>query len=188
MISTNQFKNGKIIKMDGELYYIVKFQHIKPGKGGAFVRTKLKSLKRGTVIDRTFKPGDKFEEAYIDHKELQYLYRAGTSYHFMDTETFEQMDIGNDTLGECVNYIKDNSIVTAAVYGHKIIGIEPTLFVDLEVVDTEPGTRGNTAKAALKSAKLETGLVVQVPLFINQGDVLKIDTRTGEYVTRRSSK
>jgi len=186
MISTNQFKNGKIIKFDGELYYIVHFQHIKPGKGGAFVRTKLKSLKRGSVIDRTFKPGDKFEEAFIDHKELQYLYHDGSGYHFMDTETYEQMELDKDSLGDCVNYLKDNSTVTASIYGHKLIGVEPPLFVALEVVETEPGIRGSTARAALKPARLETGLTIQVPLFINQGDVLRVDTRTGKYVERSS--
>ena len=184
MISTKQFKSGKVIKVAGELYYIVHFQHIKPGKGGAFVRTKLKGLKSGSIIDKTFRPDETFEEAFIDQKKLQYLYRAGGNYHFMDTKTYEQIELGKDALGDCVNYLKDNSEVTASVYNNKVIGIEPPLFVTLTVTEAEPGIKGNTAKAATKPATLESGLIIQVPLFVNKGDAIKVDTRTGEYVER----
>jgi len=184
MISTNQFKNGRVIKFEGQLYYIVEFQHIKPGKGGAFVRTRLKSLKLGTVIDRTFRPGEKFEEAFIDQKELQYMYRAGHSYHFMDTKTYDQLDLDEKTLEDCAHYLKDNLIVTASIYENKIIGLQPPMFVELEVTETEPCIKGNTAKASLKPATLESGFTVQVPLFINRGDILKIDTRSGKYAGR----
>jgi len=184
MISTKQFKSGKVIKINGELYYIVKYQHIKPGKGGAFVRTKLKSLKSGSVVDRTFRPDETFEEAFIDQKKLQYLYRSGKSYHFMDTKTYEQMELDGGTLGDCANYLKDNSEVTASVYNNKILGIEPPLFVTLTVTETEPGIKGNTAKAATKPATLESGLIIQVPLFVNKGELIRVDTRTGKYVER----
>lgn len=184
MLSTNQFKNGKIIKVNGELYYIVNFQHIKPGKGGAFVRTKLKNLKLGTVIDKTYRAGEKFEEAFIDEKKLQYLYRSGNIYHFMDLASFEEIELNKEILGTCIEYLKENAEVIASVYNNKIIGIQPPIFVELEVVKTEPGIRGNTAKGGTKPATLVTGLNIQVPLFINNGDIIKIDTRTGEYVGR----
>jgi elongation factor P len=184
MISTKDFKNGKVIKINGGLYYIVRFQHIKPGKGGAFVRTKLKNLKSGAAIDKTFRPEEAFEEAFIDQKKLQYLYRAGDACHFMNTKTYEQIELSKDALGDCAKYLKDNIEVTATVYNNKIIGIEPPLFVTLTVTETEPGIKGNTAKAATKPATLETGLTVQVPLFVNKGELVKVDTRTGEYVER----
>jgi len=184
MISTRQFKNGKIIKIGTALYSIVSFQHIKPGKGGAFVRTKLKSLKLGTVIDKTFRPEEKFEEAFIDEKKFQFLYHTGDTYHFMDVASYEQIELDRDALGECANYLKDNSEVKASVYNGGIIGIQPPMFVELKVVSTEPGIRGDTAKAAAKPATLETGLIIQVPLFVNNGDVIKVDTRTGGYSGR----
>jgi elongation factor P len=184
VISTSQFKTGKVIKIDRALYYIVHFQHIKPGKGGAFVRTKLRNLKHGAVIDRTFRSGEKFDEAYIDEKKLQYLYHNGTTYHFMDLSHYDQMELGEDILGDCMDYVKENDEVTASLHEGKIIGIRPPLFVELKVMHTEPGIRGDTAKGGSKPATLETGLTLQVPLFINQGDILKVDTRSGGYVGR----
>jgi len=148
------------------------------------VRTKLKSLKLGTVIDKTFRPEEKFEEAFIDEKKFQFLYHTGDTYHFMDVTSYEQIELDRDALGECANYLKDNSDVKASVYNGRIIGIQPPMFVGLKVVNTEPGVRGDTAKAAAKPARLETGLIIQVPLFVNNGDVIKVDTRTGGYSGR----
>ena len=184
MITPKDFKNGLAIKMIGGLYTIINFQHIKPGKGGAFIRTKLKNLKLGTVIDKTFRETDAVEEVFLEQKKLQYLYRSGEGFHFMDNETFEQIAIDKAHLESAIPYLKEGESVTACLYNGDIISISVPIFVNLKVVHTEPGIRGNTAKGGFKSAELETGFSLQVPLFINTGDTLKIDTRTGKYVER----
>ena len=184
MISTNQFKNGISIKLDRGVYYIIGFQHVKPGKGGAFVRTKLKDLHSGAVIDRTFRAGQKFEEAYIERKKLQYLYQSGDHYCFMDQETFEQLMISEEHIREKKGFLKENAQVTGVFLESQIVDIEFGAAVTLRISETEPGARGDTVKAGTKTAKVETGLALKVPLFINTGDRVKIDTRTGQYLGR----
>lgn len=183
-ISTNQFKNGMAIEVDGTLYFIVEFQHVKPGKGGAFVRTKLKNVKSGAVVDKTFRAGEKFEQAHLDHRKMQYLYEDQGTYHFMDKETYEQLSFDRDQLGDVVLWIKDGIEVDVLMHQGQAIGIEPPNFVELEVAQTDPGVRGDTATGGTKPATLETGAVVQVPLFIEIGDRLKVDSRTNTYITR----
>ena len=184
MISPNELRNGLVIKLDGQLYTVIQFQHIKPGKGGAFVRTKLKNLEHGAVIDRTFREVEQIEEAFIDEKRLQYLYKADGSYHFMDTETFEQFHIDKETIGDNINYLKENFEVSVYMHDGKIVSVFLPSTVELKVTETEQGIRGDTAKGGSKPAVVETGLKISVPLFINTGDVIKIDTRTGKYVGR----
>lgn len=184
MISTNDFRTGLTIELEGEVYSVVDFQHVKPGKGSAFVRSKLKNLRTGALIERTFRAGEKVETAHIERREMQYLYSAGSSYTFMDTENFEQLTLNEDQLGENLKFLKENMLITVLLHEGSILGIELPNFVDLKVVETTPGIRGDTVSGATKPAKLETGAVVQVPLFIEEGDVVRIDTRTGEYLTR----
>lgn len=184
MISTSDFKNGLTIKVEGQLFQIVEFQHVKPGKGGAFVRTKLRRLDTGNVLERTFRAGDKVEDAFIEYKKLQFLYASGDEYHFIEQQTYEQFQLVADHLGEVIHYLKENMVVTASFYEGKLMNVEPPIFVELKVVEAEPGLKGDTAKSGTKSVKLETGYVIQAPLFIQTGDLLKIDTRTGEYVER----
>ncbi|HHY91738.1 MAG TPA: elongation factor P [Firmicutes bacterium] len=184
MISTNDFRTGLTVELEGDVYSVVDFQHVKPGKGSAFVRSKLKNVRTGAVIERTFRAGEKVETARIDRREMQYLYAAGTSYTFMDTESFEQLTLTEDQLGENLKYLKENMLITVLLHEGSIIGIEVPNFVDLKVVETTPGIRGDTVSGATKPAKLETGATVQVPLFIEEGDVIRIDTRTGQYLTR----
>jgi len=184
MITPKDFQNGKVIKMGNELYSIVHFQHIKPGKGGAFIRTKLKSVRRGTVIDKTFREIDTVEEIFVEQKSLQYLYREGDIFHFMDNKDYEQITVDKNHLAESVPYLKESVNVTAQLNDGEIISVTLPIFVDLKVVETEPGFKGNTAKNTYKAAKLETGASFQVPLFINTGEVIKIDTRSGKYVGR----
>ncbi len=184
MISTNQLKTSLTLLIDGSIYSVVEYVHVKPGKGSAFVRTKLRNLKTQNVIERTFKSGDKFEEAYIEQKKLQYLYRSGDTFHFMDEETYEQKEILKESLGVSCHYLKENAIVTVSYYDGNIINVIPSTFVELKVEYTEPGMKGDTAKSAYKAATLETGFTIQVPLFIETGDIIKVDTRTGEYVAR----
>lgn len=184
MISTSEFKNGLTIKLEGQLFQIIEFQHVKPGKGGAFVRTKLRSLTTGNVLEKTFRAGEKVEDAFIEYKKLQFLYSSGDEYHFMDQQTFEQVQLSAQQLGDVIHYLKENMIVTASSYEGKLISIEPPIFVELKVVEAEPGLKGDTAKSGTKSVKLETGYVIQVPLFVETGNIIKIDTRTGEYVER----
>jgi elongation factor P len=184
MISSNDFRTGLTIELNGELYTVVEFQHVKPGKGAAFVRTKLKNIRTGAVTENTFRAGEKVAKAHIDKKQMQYLYNDGTGYVFMDTETYEQLSIPEDKLGEDKKYIKENMTISVLMYGSEIIGVELPNFVELEVVETEPGIKGDTATGGSKSATLETGATVQVPLFIEQGDTVKVDTRTGEYIER----
>ncbi|MDW7651443.1 MAG: elongation factor P [Bacillota bacterium] len=184
MISTSDFKTGMTIVVDNEVCVIVDFQHVKPGKGAAFVRTKLKNVKTGSVTERTFRAGEKVDRAMMDKREMQYLYSDGDDYNFMDTETYEQMAISKEQLGNDIKYLKENMNINVLFYQEQIFGIELPYFVELEVTETEPGVKGDTASGGTKAATVETGLVVQVPFFINIGDVLRIDTRSGEYIER----
>ncbi len=184
MISTSEFKTGMTIEFDGDLFVIVEFQHVKPGKGAAFVRTKLKNIKTGGVTERTFRAGEKVDRAIMERKEMQYMYDSGDDLFFMDTETYEQITIDRERLGNDVKYLKENTNISVVFYREQIVGIELPFFVELAVVETEPGIKGDTASGGSKPAKVETGAVVQVPFFINVGDVLRIDTRSGEYMER----
>lgn len=187
MISAGEFRNGVTIEYEGEVYEILEFQHVKPGKGAAFVRTKIKNVKTGSVVERTFRPTEKMGRAHIERKDLQYLYNDGDFYYFMDNETFEQTQISASDVGNSLKFVKENENVKVLSHEGKIFGIEPPLFVELEVIETEPGFKGNTATGAVKPAVVETGVQVNVPLFISQGEVIKIDTRTGEYLGRANS-
>jgi translation elongation factor P len=184
MIVAGDFRNGVTFEMDGNIFQIIEFQHVKPGKGAAFVRTKFKNIKTGATVERSFNPSDKFENAVIERKEMQYLYKDGDLYYFMDTETYEQTPINASEIGDALKFVKENEIVKILTHKGNVFGIEPPIFVELEIVETEPGFKGDTATGATKPAKLETGATVKVPLFINQGDRIKIDTRTGEYMER----
>jgi len=184
MVSAGDFRNGVTFDMDGQVFQIVEFQHVKPGKGAAFVRTKIKNVMTGAVLERTFNPTDKYENAYIERREMQYLYSDGELYHFMDQETFEQMPLSEADLDGALRFVKENMTVKFLSYKGKVFGIEPPTFVELEITETDPGFKGDTATNATKPATLETGAVVSVPLFIDQGEVIKVDTRTGEYMGR----
>ncbi|MDO8886515.1 elongation factor P [Candidatus Oleimmundimicrobium sp.] len=184
MISTNQFKNGMTIELDEILYTIISFQHVKPGKGGAFVRTKLKNVKTGAVIDKTFRAGEKVEQARLESKKMQFLYNDQDMYHFMDTQIYEQIVLSKEQLSEVLLYLKENTEVVVSMYEGNPIGVELPIFVELEVIETEPGVKGDTVSGGSKSAILETGASAQVPLFVNVGDIIKVDTRTGGYITR----
>ena len=184
MISTADFRSGARLLLEGQPFYIVEFQHVKPGKGGAFVRTKLKSLMTGNVLDRTFRSGERFEEPDLEERDLQFLYAADDTYTFMDTETFEQFSYEKKQLGENADLLKENMVSKILIYEHRPIGVELPIFIELKVVDTEPGFRGDTASGGNKPAVLETGAVVKVPLYLEVGEIIKIDTRTREYVER----
>ena len=184
MISTSEFRNGEAILMDGQLWVIVEFQHVKPGKGGAFVRTKLRRLRDGSVIERTFRSGEKFEEAYIEKRTLQYLYRTADMFHLMDATTYEEIQVSAQTLGQAAGFLKENMELEGQFHDGQLIGIQPPMFVDVHVESTEPGVRGDTSKAGMKPAKLETGATIQVPLFVENGDAIRVDTRTSSYVSR----
>ena len=178
------FKNGVTFEMDGNVFQVVEFQHVKPGKGAAFVRTKLKNVITGAVIEKTFSPTDKYENAYVERKDMQYLYNDGELYYFMDLESFEQLPLEESKLSDNFKFVKEEMLCKIISYKGNVFGVEPPMFVELEVTDTEPGFKGDTATGASKPATLETGAQIKVPLFINIGDVLKIDTRTGEYLER----
>ena len=184
MITAGDFRNGVTFEMDGQVMQIVEFQHVKPGKGAAFVRTKLKNVITGAVTERTFNPTDKFENAYVDRRDMQYLYNDGELYYFMDTETYEQLPLNADKLSDAFRFVKEDMVVKVLSYKGNVFGLEPPFFVDLEVTETEPGVRGDTATNVTKPATLETGAEVRVPLFINAGEKIRIDTRTGEYLER----
>lgn len=186
MYSTQDFRRGLKIEVDGTPYSIVEFQHVKPGKGGAFVRTKLKNLLTGRVIDKTFRAGEKVDKPDLEQKAMQYLYAEGNQYYFMETETYEQSFLTEDQLGESKNFLQESITATILYYQGNPIGVELPIFVELRVLKSEPGVRGDTASGGSKPATLETGAVIQVPLFINEGDRLRIDTRTGEYIERIS--
>ena len=184
MISAGDFKNGLTLEIDGNVVQIMEFQHVKPGKGAAFVRTKLKNVINGGVVEKTFRPTEKFPQARIDRVDMQYLYNDGDLYNFLNNETYDQIAIDKDTVGDSLKFVKENENVKVCSYNGSVFAIEPPLFVELEITETEPGFAGNTAQGATKPATVETGAVVYVPLFVNQGDVIKIDTRTGEYLSR----
>ena len=184
MVVAGDFKNGITFDMDGQVLQVIEFQHVKPGKGAAFVRTKLKNVITGAVTERTFNPTDKFENAIVERKEMQYLYNDGDLYYFMDMETFEQLPINSDKLGDSFRFVKENEMCKIVSYKGNVFAVEPPMFVVLEVTDTEPGFKGDTATGTTKPATLETGATIKVPLFIDIGTKIKIDTRTGEYLER----
>ena len=184
MISAGDFKNGVTVEIDGNIYQILEFQHVKPGKGAAFVRTKLKNIISGGVVEKTFRPTEKFPKAHIDRKDMQYLYRDGDLFNFMDVETYDQIALNEDVVGDSLKFVKDNEVVKICSHNGNVFSVEPPLFVELAITETEPGFKGDTAQGATKPATVETGAIVMVPLFVEQGDVLKIDTRSGEYLSR----
>ena len=184
MISTNEFKTNVTVTIDGDAWQVVEFQHVKPGKGAAFVRAKMRNLCTGSVIERTFNAGERLPKAHVDRREMQYLYEGDGLYNFMDNESYEQVELTKEQLGGAVNFLKENMDVKIMIFNERILGIDLPNTVDLRVVETDPGIRGDTATGGSKQAKLDTGYSVKVPLFINEGDVLRIDTRTGEYIER----
>ncbi|MEW6545630.1 MAG: elongation factor P [Bacillota bacterium] len=184
MISTNDFRPGITVEVDGEIWMVVEAQHVKPGKGSAFVRTRLKNIKTGAVLDRTFAAGERFPQAHVERREMQYLYSTGDQYFFMDTGTYDQIQLGKDRLGDAILYMKENSILYVLMHEGNPIGVELPNFVELEVVETEPGVKGDTATGGTKPARLETGAVVKVPLFVEVGDIIRVDTRTHQYLER----
>ena len=184
MISAGDFRNGITIEVDSNIFQIIEFQHVKPGKGAAFVRTKLKNIINGGVVEKTFRPTEKFPQARIDRKDMQYLYSDGDLFTFMDMETYDQVALNAETVGDTLKFVKENEICKVCSHNGSVFAVEPPLFVELEITDTEPGFKGDTATGASKPATVETGAVVYVPLFVNQGDKIKIDTRTGGYLSR----
>lgn len=184
MISAGDFRNGITIEYDNNIYQIIEFQHVKPGKGAAFVRTKLKNVINGGVVEKTFRPTEKCPQARIDRKDMQYLYSDGDLFNFMDTETYDQIALNAEAVGDALKFVKENEMVKICSYNGNVFAIEPPLFVELEITDTEPGFKGDTATGATKPAIVETGAKVMVPLFVENGEKIKIDTRTGEYLSR----
>jgi len=184
MISTADFRNGLTIVVDGEPYTIIYFQHVKPGKGGAFVRTKLRSVRTGNVFERTFRAGERMNPARVERRTVQFLYASGDDYHLMDMESFDEFNLSAEQMGEAVRYLKEGIELQLVIYEGEIIGVEPPNTVDLRVSDTAPGVRGDTAAGNTKPATLESGVTIQVPFFVNVGDTVRVDTRTGEYVER----
>ncbi len=184
MISAGDFRNGVTLEIEGNIYQIIEFQHVKPGKGAAFVRTKLKNIISGGVVEKTFRPTEKFPAARIDRVDMQYLYSDGDLFHFMNVETYDQIALNQEAIGDALKFVKENEMVKVCSHNGDVFAVEPPLFVELEVTDTEPGFKGDTATGATKPATVETGAVVYVPLFVETGDKLKIDTRTGEYLSR----
>lgn len=184
MIMAGDFRNGTTFEMDNQVYRVVEFQHVKPGKGSAFVRTKLKNVMNGSVLERTFNPSEKYENAQVERKEMQYLYEDSGLYYFMDVESYEQIPLNKGELGDALQFVKENMNVKILLYKGNVFGVEPPTFVELEVVETEPGFKGDTATGANKPAIVETGAKVNVPLFVSQGDIIRIDTRNGEYMER----
>ena len=184
MISAGDFRNGVTLEIDGNVVQILEFQHVKPGKGAAFVRTKLKNVINGGVVEKTFRPTEKFPQARIDRVDMQYLYSDGELFNFMNMETYDQIAVDQNTVGDSLKFVKENETCKVCSYNGSVFAIEPPLFVELEITDTEPGFKGDTDQGATKPAIVETGAQVNVPLFVNQGDKIKIDTRTGEYLSR----
>ena len=184
MVVAGDFKNGITFDMDGAVFQVIEFQHVKPGKGAAFVRTKIKNVVTGSVIERTFSPTDKFENAYIERKDMQYMYNDGDLYYFMDMESYEQIPVGKDMLDDNFKFVKEEMMCRINSYKGSVFSVEPPMFVELTITDTEPGFKGDTATGTTKPATLETGAVIKVPLFIDNGTVIRIDTRTGEYLER----
>ena len=184
MISAGDFRNGLTLEIEGNVVQVIEFQHVKPGKGAAFVRTKLKNIKNGGVIEKTFRPTEKFPAAHIERSDMQYLYNDGEMYNFMNVETFDQIAMTEDQIGDSLKFVKENEMVKMLSHAGQVFAIEPPLFVELEITETEPGFKGDTATGASKPAVVETGATVYVPLFVEQGDKIQIDTRTGEYMKR----
>ena len=184
MISAGDFRNGLTLEIEGNVVQVIEFQHVKPGKGAAFVRTRLKNIKNGGIIEKTFRPTEKFPAAHIERSEMQYLYNDGEMYNFMNVETFDQIAMTEDQIGDSLKFVKENEMVKMLSHAGQVFAIEPPLFVELEITETEPGFKGDTATGASKPATVETGAVVYVPLFVEQGDKIQIDTRTGEYMKR----
>ena len=184
MVSAGDFRNGVTFEMDGNVVSIIEFQHVKPGKGAAFVRTKIRNVMTGSVIERTFNPNDKYPTAFVERKDMEYLYADGDLYYFMDTETYEQAPIGASVLGDNFKFVKENMVCKVLSYKGNVFGVEPPNFVELRITETDPGFKGDTATNATKPAVLETGAEVKVPLFIDEGEVIQIDTRTGDYMGR----
>ncbi len=184
MYSAGDFRNGATFEMDGNVYSVVEFQHVKPGKGAAFVRTKIKNVITGSVLEKTFSPTDKFPQAFIERKDMSYLYNDGDLYYFMDNDTYEQIPLNADILPDNFKFVKENIICKILSYKGNVFSVEPPFFIDLQVTETEPAVRGDTSNNALKNATLETGAVIKVPLFIEEGEMIRIDTRVGEYMER----
>ena len=184
MISAGEFRNGVTFDLDGQVFQVIEFMHVKPGKGAAFVRTKIKNVMTGATVERTFNPSDKMPRANIERKDMQYLYNDNTLYYFMDVVSYEQIPINGETLGDSLRFVKENTVVMVLTYNGNVFGIEPPNFVELEVTQTDPGFKGDTATGATKAAVVETGATVKVPLFINESDVIRIDTRSGDYMER----
>lgn len=184
MISVNDFRTGLTVEIDGDAWQVVEFQHVKPGKGAAFVRSKLKNVKTGSVVEKTFRAGEKLPKAHVDKREMQFLYNSADEYVFMDNQSYEQITLTREQLGDGLKYLKENMNIHVLVFQEAVIGLEMPNFVELKVADCEPGIKGDTASGASKGATMETGAVIQVPLFINVGDVIRIDTRTGLYMER----
>jgi elongation factor P len=184
MISTSDLRKGVVIELDGDLWQILDYHHLKIGRGSAQVRIKLRNVKRGGTVERSFQAGDRWPRAQLDHRQIQFMYQDGDDYHFMETESYEQFSVSNQQLDDAVNYLKDGMLLDRTSYEGETIGVELPVTVDLKVIETEPGFAGDTQSGARKPATLETGLVIQVPIFVNEGDTLRVDTRTGEYQTR----
>ncbi len=184
MISAGDFRNGLTLEIEGNVVQVIEFQHVKPGKGAAFVRTRLKNIKNGGIIEKTFRPTEKFPAAHIERSDMQYLYNDGEMYNFMNVETFDQIAMTEDQIGDSLKFVKENEMVKMLSHAGQVFAIEPPLFVELEITETEPGFKGDTATGASKPAVVETGATVYVPLFVEQGDKIQIDTRTGEYMKR----
>ena len=184
MISAGDFRNGVTLEIEGNYVQIIEFQHVKPGKGAAFVRTKLKNIISGGVVEKTFRPTEKFPAARVDRKDMQYLYSDGEFFYFMDNETYDQIALSEGDIGDALKFVKENEMVKMCSHNGSVFAVEPPLFVELQITETEPGFKGDTATGATKPAVVETGATVYVPLFVEQGDTIKIDTRTGEYLSR----
>ena len=184
MVSAGDFRNGITLEIDGEVFQVVEFQHVKPGKGAAFVRTKMRNIKNGGVVDKTFRPTDKYPQAHIERSDMQYLYSDGDMFHFMNVETYDQIALSAEQIGDALKFVKENDMVKMLSHQGQVFSVEPPLFVELVITETEPGFKGDTATGATKPAVVETGATVYVPLFVDMGDMIKIDTRTGEYLSR----
>ncbi len=184
MVSAGDFRNGITLEIDGEVFQVVEFQHVKPGKGAAFVRTKMRNIKNGGVVDKTFRPTDKYPQAHIERSDMQYLYSDGDMFHFMNVETYDQIALSAEQIGDALKFVKENDMVKMLSHQGQVFSVEPPLFVELVITETEPGFKGDTATGATKPAVVETGATVYVPLFVELGDKISIDTRTGEYMKR----
>ncbi len=183
-MQAGDIRNGNTFELEGNVYQVIEFQHVKPGKGAAFVRTKLKNVISGGVVEKTFRPTEKLEDAFVERSDMTYSYNDGDLYYFMDNETYEQLPVGKDIVGDSLKFVKENEVCKICSYKGNVFSVEPPTFVELEIIDTEPGFKGDTQTGATKPATVETGAVVQVPLFVDQGEVIRIDTRTAEYLSR----